>query len=155
VRDVERGDPEPALQTAQFGAHAITQRGVEVGQRLVEQQQLGPADQRTRQCKALLLPTRQLRGVASFETAQTDRLERFFDATSDLGHAEASAGDPALEQRHHEARPALGLGCLDERRVGFEGRFGLVHAAHDLAVAEHVQRERDVLEHRHVRPDRV
>jgi hypothetical protein len=45
-----------ALQTLQLLAHAHAQKGVERGQRLVEQQHAGLHDERARQDDALLLP---------------------------------------------------------------------------------------------------
>ncbi len=60
VGDEDRGDAELALQAPDLGAHGEAQRGVEVGQRLVEQQELRLLDQRAGERDALLLAARQL-----------------------------------------------------------------------------------------------
>ena len=49
------GQAELALQFADFDPHVLAQLGVEIGQRLVEQQHVGPEHQRARQRHALLL----------------------------------------------------------------------------------------------------
>ena len=52
------GQPELALQLADLDPHVLAQLGVEIGQRLVEQQHVGPEHQRARQRHALLLAAR-------------------------------------------------------------------------------------------------
>ncbi len=56
VGDEDRGHAEFALDAADLGAHREPQPGVEVRQRLVEQQQVRPLDQRAGERHALLLP---------------------------------------------------------------------------------------------------
>jgi hypothetical protein len=111
VRHVDRRDPEASLQLAQLDAHALAQLRVEVRQRLVEQQDLRAADQRSCEREPLLLPARELRRRALLEALESHERQGFVD---------------------HPLRLPV------RRRV--------------LADAK---RERDVLEHRHVRPDRV
>jgi hypothetical protein len=43
------------VQALQFGTHIVAQFGIKIGQRLIEQQNFGMADQRTAKCYALLL----------------------------------------------------------------------------------------------------
>ena len=38
MRDIKRRPPQPALQRQEFEPHALAQAGIEVGQRLVEEQ---------------------------------------------------------------------------------------------------------------------
>ena len=64
VRDVDRGVAELVVQAADLEAHLLAQVGVEVGQRLVEQQHLRLDHQRARQRHALLLAAGQLAGIA-------------------------------------------------------------------------------------------
>ena len=62
--DVDRGVAEGVVQAAHLEAHLLAQIGVEVGQRLVEQQRLGLDDQRAGERDALLLAAGQLAGIA-------------------------------------------------------------------------------------------
>jgi hypothetical protein len=64
VRHVQHGEFQRLLQLADLLAHAPAQLGVEVGQRLVEQQHRRLQHQRARHRHALLLAARQLRGQA-------------------------------------------------------------------------------------------
>ena len=64
VRHVDRRDAEPVLQLAQLDAHVGAQLGVEVRERLVEQQHRGLEHEGARQRDALLLPAGELRGAA-------------------------------------------------------------------------------------------
>ena len=60
VGDVDDGEAEPLLQVADLLAHLAAQAGVEIGQRLVEQQHRRLQHQRARDRDALLLSARQL-----------------------------------------------------------------------------------------------
>ena len=55
-----RGEAELALQLADLDPHLLAQLGVEVGERLVEQQHVGPDGERAGQRHALLLAAREL-----------------------------------------------------------------------------------------------
>ena len=76
VGDVDSGDSNLLLQRANIEAHFLSELGVEVGQRLVEQQDVGDDDERPRERSALLLATRKLARVASFEARELDFGER-------------------------------------------------------------------------------
>ena len=106
----DRRHAELALDAPDLGAHRQPERRVEIGQRLVEQQQMRPLDQRAGERHALLLAARELRWAA--------------------GRASASMRTSAAISRG--ARLRLGA-------------FDLLEA----------QREHDVLEHGHVRIERV
>src|SRR6266704_2712351 len=56
VGHVDRGDPQLALQAFQLEAHQLAQLRIEVGKRLVQEQQLRLHDERPREREALLLP---------------------------------------------------------------------------------------------------
>ena len=60
VGHVHRRDAEGLLQRLQFEAHLLAQLGVEVAERLVEQQHLRLGHQRPRQRDALLLAAAQI-----------------------------------------------------------------------------------------------
>ena len=56
VGDIDRGDPDLLLQRAHIEAHLFPELGVQVGERLVEQQHVGSDDQGARKSRPLLLP---------------------------------------------------------------------------------------------------
>ena len=60
VRDVDGGRLQPLVQRLDLGAHRHAQLGVEVGQRLVEQEHLGVAHDRAAHRHALALAAGQL-----------------------------------------------------------------------------------------------
>src|SRR5438046_223392 len=53
VGNVDGGDPNLALERAHVKAHLLPELGVEVGERLVEQQDVGGYDERSREGRAL------------------------------------------------------------------------------------------------------
>ena len=61
VGDEDGGEAEAAVQLVDLGAHLVAQPGVEVAQRLVEEDELGPGDEAAGQRDALLLAAAQLR----------------------------------------------------------------------------------------------
>ena len=75
MRDVDRRDLELVVQAADLEAHLLAQVGVEVGQRLVEQQHLGLDDDGAGQRHALLLAARQLGRIAVLQRAQLHDVE--------------------------------------------------------------------------------
>ncbi len=64
MRDVDRGRVRALVQQLDLGAHLDAQLGVQVGQRFVEQEQLGVAGQRTAHRDALALAAGQRAGLA-------------------------------------------------------------------------------------------
>ena len=75
VGDVDGGEAEALLQLADLGAHAAAQAGVEVRQRLVEQQHLRLEHQRAGDGDALLLAARKLGRQAVAHPAETHEVE--------------------------------------------------------------------------------
>ena len=61
---MDGGDAEPLLDRADLVAHRHADLGVEIGQRLVEQQDAGIDRQRAAECDALALPAGQRRDLA-------------------------------------------------------------------------------------------
>ena len=80
VRHHDEGEAELLLQAHQFEARALAQLAVERGQRLVEQQELGPLDQRAGQRHALALAARELRRPALAVVAKPHLVQRLADA---------------------------------------------------------------------------
>src|SRR6516164_487602 len=89
--DVDGGDADRALQPQQFGAHFLPQSGVEVAQGLVQQQQFGLADDRTRECDALLFAAAQHGGIALPVVAEIDAPQAVLDPPADFLAAETHA----------------------------------------------------------------
>ena len=81
VRDVERGHFQFALDPADLQPGAVAQAGVEVRQRLVEQQQLRAGGDGARQRHALLLSAGQFGRTAVGELAHADDVERPGDSS--------------------------------------------------------------------------
>ena len=79
VGDVDEGDAGAALQLLELGAHALAQLGIEIGQRLVEQQDRRLDHQRARERDALLLAAGELVGIAALEPGEIDQRQRLLD----------------------------------------------------------------------------
>ena len=84
MRDIDRGAAELAMDATDFGAHFQPQFGVEVGQRLIHQQQSRLDHDRAGYCDALLLPARKLAGQLVLVTGQLNQLECPCDARFDF-----------------------------------------------------------------------
>jgi light-independent protochlorophyllide reductase subunit B len=113
------GDPQPLLDRPDLGAQRHADLGVQRAQRLVQQQHLRAGGERARQRHPLLLPARELVGIAPAQIGQADQRQH-------LGH-------PRLGLRPRHARhlqPETHV--LRHRQVG-EQRIGLEHHA-DLAL---------------------
>ncbi|OQA21168.1 MAG: hypothetical protein BWY63_01353 [Chloroflexi bacterium ADurb.Bin360] len=67
---IDAGDAQALLNVANLGAHLLAQLGIEVGERLIHQQDLRLHDQRARQSNALLLPARELIRSARFQPGE-------------------------------------------------------------------------------------
>ncbi len=70
VGDVQDRDAGPPLEVLDLEPHLLAEIRVQVGERLVQQHDLGARDERARQRDALLLPAGELRGVAVLEASQ-------------------------------------------------------------------------------------
>ena len=125
------GQSELALQFADLDAHLLAQLGVEIGQRLVEQQHVGPEHQRTGQRHALLLAAGQLPRQPVAEMIEPHQAQGLGDLRRHLGlrylaHLEAE-GD-VLGHRH-----------VRKQRVALEHEAGVAlpgRQAGDVAFAE-------------------
>ena len=134
VRHQQRRHAEPALKLLQLDLQLLAQLAVERAERLVEQQDVGLEDDRTRQRHALLLAAGKLRRPAILQALQPHQLQRFERLAArgravDLAHAERK--QHVLQHRH-----------VREQRVGLEHqpdvallrrRFGDVAAADEDA----------------------
>jgi hypothetical protein len=118
MRDVHRGDPDPALHLAQPRAGPLAQLRVQVRQRLVEKQDRRPVDEGPREGDPLLLAARELVRVAR-------RVRLHLDEMEDLLDPDALLGDPHLPEPERE-REVLVDGHVRPEGVGLE---------HEAAVA--------------------
>ena len=128
VGDVHARDVQPALELLQLHAHLPAELGVEIRQRLVEEQHRGREHERPGQGDALLLPAGELRGAPRAEIAELDQLQRVAHARGHLGlgplpHAEpvghvvehAHVGPDRVGLEHHRQPAPLG-GHVHARR---------------------------------------
>ncbi len=141
VGDVGDGQVELALQVPNILAHAAAQLGVQVRQRLVEQQHLRLQHQGAGDRHALLLATRELRGqavVVALEADQCHLLARHLLRFGLRGAADAGAVGDVLQNGHVREQ---GVGLEHHRHVAVGGRkLGHVAAAdQDLALGRHLQ----------------
>ena len=114
VGDEDERDPELGLERLELDLEVLAQLRVERAQRLVEQQHARPQHQRARERDALLLPARQLIGLAPRELGHVDQLERLADPLGALLLAELVVLEPERDVlRHVEVR---------EQRVALEHR---------------------------------
>ena len=81
--------PDPVLKLFDLVARRGAQLGVEVGQRLVEQEHGRVAHQRTRQGDALALAAGKLARPAIEQMLDAEQLRRPFDLDLDLGARDA------------------------------------------------------------------
>ena len=87
--------PDLLLDALELQLHLLAQLEVERAERLVEQEHLGPVDQRASQRDSLLLTARKLRAPPLAVAGQADQLQRFHDAPLDLfaGHLLAAQAE--------------------------------------------------------------
>ena len=102
--DVDRGDAELALEVLELLPQLVAQLGVQIGERLVEQQDLGLQHERPGDGDALLLPAGQLRHVlAQLVFGQVDPPGDIADEAVALGRlllADAEAEGDVLPHAH-------------------------------------------------------
>ncbi len=132
VSDVHGRDPELPLQALQLEAHALAQLRVEVGERLVEQEQLRLHDERPREREALLLPAGELGRLAVGKLIELHRSEDAQDLVPNF-----LPGKPAVADLQRKGR------VLEDVHVRPDG-VGLEHHAE----AAPVGRDEDVARRR-------
>ena len=122
VGDVHRREVEVALQPLELRAHAIAQLSIEIGERLIEQQDLRLHYQGACQREPLLLAAGELRGVALEEIVEGHRLQHPHDPLADFG-----LGEPAHLERKRgvlkdvHVRPD-GVGLKHHAEIALVGR---------------------------------
>ena len=86
------------MQVADLGAHGHAQLGIQVGQRLVEQEQLGLAHDGAADGHALALAARELCGLALQQLVQPQQRGRLLHLAFDLGLGHLA---PVLQAEGH------------------------------------------------------
>jgi len=117
VRYVERRDAELFLQLADLAAHLDAELGVEIGERLVEQQHLGLDDEAAGDRDALELAARELMRPALLVALEMDEGESARHPLADLGGRHAS--------RLQAVGDVAGDGVVGENRVVLEHHAGV------------------------------
>ena len=97
VGHVDRGDAELALEPADLRAHLDADLGVEVRERLVEQQDVRIQHQRARQGHPLLLAARELARIAGLEPGQVDLASPSREARADLLRGRRAQPEPVRD----------------------------------------------------------
>ena len=77
--DVDEGDPDLDLDPLELELEALAQLQIERAERLVEEQDVGPVDERPGERDPLLLAARQLVRLAPSVAAEVDELEGLGD----------------------------------------------------------------------------
>ena len=114
--DENRRDAKALLEFTQLPAHLHAHLRVEVGERLVEQQDARADRDGARQRDALLLPSGKLARLPITKVRQPNEFERLTNARIDFGRRQASLLQPESDVlRHAHVRPE---------------RVGLEHHAH-------------------------
>ena len=85
VRDVDRGGAEPLVQRLDLAAHLDAQLGIEIGQRLVEQEDLRVAHDGAAHGDALALAAGELARVAVKQLVQAKDAGGTADAAGGIG----------------------------------------------------------------------
>src|SRR2546423_852735 len=84
-RRIDYGHSELAMKPLQLRAHIVAKLGIEIGQWLVEQQDLGMPDQCAAERHALLFAARQGVGLAVEPVRQPQHLRSLLHASFDVG----------------------------------------------------------------------
>ena len=150
VCHVDRGQAQGALELADLLAHVAAQLGVQVGQRLVEQQHARLEHQGARHCHALLLPARELVWVTRAQRLQAHQAQHLLrlllhDVTRQAADLQAVA-----HVLHHPQVREQRIRLEDHRDIALRRRQprDVIVADQDAAVADllqpgdHAQRRR-------------
>ena len=106
--DHQRREPEGALELADLDPYLLAELGVEIGEWLVEEEQLGLDDERAGERHPLLLAARELARESSPELLEADQAKRLGDLLPDRGRGVSAHLEPEGD-------------VLGRREVGEEG----------------------------------
>jgi hypothetical protein len=141
VGDVDAGDLQIFVQLADLQPHLHPQLGVQVGQRLIEQEDLGLAHDAAPHGHALALAAGKLAGLAVEQVAQLENLGGVANAAVDFVHVHAAhleAVGHVLVDRHVGIKRVI---LEDHGDIAVGGLEPVDHPAFDgdLAAADLLQ----------------
>src|SRR5690606_33431560 len=93
------GDPRSSEDVEQFLTQGPLQRGVQIAERLVEQEEMGLGSEGPREGDALLLPAGQLVGITTLVALEADQLEHLPGALTPA--STGNAPEPVPNVLHH------------------------------------------------------
>ena len=143
----DRGAPL-LVDAPQHAEQLVARHRVELGGRLVEQQQPRPGGQRRAERHALELAARQLVRRAVEQPGDAERERRLLDPARDRGRAPAAVLERERELRAHRPHHDLRLGVL-EQRAGDGGQLGRAVVARVEPAGQQPPRELAAVEVRH------
>ena len=122
MRDMHGGDAEGLLQRLDLVAHLLADSRVEIGQWLVQQQDLRVDGKRAAECHTLSLTARQRGHLALAEPVEPQHREQLGHSPDDLGAADAPQFQAVADiLRHCHVRPQC-IGLEHHRDVALVGR---------------------------------
>ena len=126
VRDINRRQPHLLLNIAKLNAHRFTELGVEIGERLVEKQDVRLHDQRPGNGDPLLLTAGHLIGVAILQSRELHERQSLADLLADdlrgtaphpetIGHVlvNVHVRKERVFLKYHRRIPSIGRDTLD------------------------------------------
>ncbi len=131
VRHIDRRVAILVVQSANLEAHLLAQVGVEVRQRLIEQQSLRLHDQRASKRHALLLAAGEFAWIAGRERCEPRGRENGVELLLDRVVVHLPQLQPVADvARDRHMRPQR-VALEDHRHVAPLGRYGLLRRGHD------------------------
>ena len=121
VGDVDHGRADAVVQPPQLDAHVGAQRWVEVGQRLVEQEDGRSADEGAGQRHPLPLAAGELGRAAAEQLLAADELGDGGDASRPLGRRDLAHGQAEADVLGDVEVGEQGVGLEDHRDVALGG----------------------------------
>jgi hypothetical protein len=121
VGHVDKGDAHLVVNDVQLQQHVLAQLEVERGQRLVQQQHLGPVHQGARDRHALLLAAADLRGILESVVGHLDQFEHALDRLAGLGlgiTGDLQAEGDVVPHRHVREQGVILKDGVDAPQVG-------------------------------------
>ena len=139
--DIDGGLADPQMELLDLGAHIDAQLGVEIGQWLVEQEELRIADKRASHGDALALPAGQLAGLAVEQRLDLQQRGDALDRGVLLGlrHAAALHAEGHVLARGHRRVKRVGLEHHGDVAVLGRDRVDQRSVDADLALADALQ----------------